>query len=156
MVFVTVGACSSFHRLIQHLDAISPQVRDEIVMQIGESTFEPSNCEFFRYAPSLEEYFSQARLIVSHGGLATLETIRSGKPLIVVPRQEQFKEHFNDHQIEFAELLHLRFDVPYFLDVDQVTPDLLNTFDEVASLGDDNLHMFQKNIRRVLVAGRRE
>ena len=53
---------------------------------------------------------NRADIIITHGGPATfMGAIAKGKKPIVVPRQEKFGEHVNDHQIEFAEQVSERF-----------------------------------------------
>ena len=45
----------------------------------------------------------KADIIITHGGPATfMSAITNGKKPIVVPRQEKFGEHVNDHQVDFA------------------------------------------------------
>ena len=41
--------------------------------------------------------------MITHGGPASfIMPLQIGKTPIVVPRQHQFNEHVNDHQVEFA------------------------------------------------------
>lgn len=43
------------------------------------------------------------RIVITHGGPASfIMPLQIGKTPIVVPRQHQFNEHVNDHQVEFA------------------------------------------------------
>ena len=45
----------------------------------------------------------EADIVITHGGPATfMGVISKGKRPIVVPRQEKFGEHVNDHQMEFC------------------------------------------------------
>lgn len=44
-----------------------------------------------------------ARIVITHGGPASfIMPLQLGKTPIVVPRQQQFNEHVNNHQVEFA------------------------------------------------------
>ena len=53
-----------------------------------------------------ENYIKQSRLVISYAGAGTIETaLRFGKPIIVVPRFEKFKESINDHQLQLTEVL---------------------------------------------------
>ena len=46
---------------------------------------------------------AEARIVITHGGPASfIMTLQIGKTPIVVPRQKQFNEHVNDHQLDFA------------------------------------------------------
>jgi beta-1,4-N-acetylglucosaminyltransferase len=84
MIFVTVGT-NDFDALIEKMDAIAPSLQEPVVMQIGNGEYIPKNCEYFRFAPSLEPYYDTANLILSHGGLGTtLEVLEKGKKLIGV------------------------------------------------------------------------
>ena len=45
----------------------------------------------------------EAHIVITHGGPASfIMPLQMGKTPIVVPRQQQFDEHVNDHQLEFA------------------------------------------------------
>lgn len=44
-----------------------------------------------------------ARIVITHGGPASfIMPLQIGKTPIVVPRQHQFNEHINNHQVEFT------------------------------------------------------
>ena len=46
---------------------------------------------------------ADARIVITHGGPASfIMPLQIGKTPIVVPRQYQYGEHVNDHQVEFA------------------------------------------------------
>ena len=46
---------------------------------------------------------ADARIVITHGGPASfIMPLQIGKTPIVVPRQHQFNEHVNNHQVEFA------------------------------------------------------
>ncbi|MDI6654714.1 MAG: glycosyltransferase, partial [Candidatus Hydrothermarchaeota archaeon] len=48
----------------------------------------------------------EARIVISHGGAGSIIfALRSGKPVVVVPRLKKFDEHVNDHQLELAKQL---------------------------------------------------
>jgi beta-1,4-N-acetylglucosaminyltransferase len=84
VIFVTVGS-TKFIALVRKMDELAPSLGDEVVMQIGNGSYSPKNCRFFRYAASLEPYYDQADLIVAHGGLGTIvEVSERGKKLICV------------------------------------------------------------------------
>lgn len=128
MIYVTVGSPSShgFYRLIKKMDEIAPEICDQVVMQIGDSKYKPFNATYFKYNVFSEsiKLFSEATLVVSHcstGSLLNAKLFRSEKPTIVVPRRKKYKEHFDDHQMELANLIEregdrLRIDVVYEMD----------------------------------------
>jgi len=151
MIFITTGTCSPFDRLISNLDQIALELDEEIVAQVGKSTYIPNNMTFKRFYPSIEPLINRARLVISHGGFSCLEIIQKSKPLIVVPRQRQYGEHFDDHQVEFAELLHLKYKVPYITDIGQLTKDLLGQVNvDIKADKTSNLELFKSTVSSVL------
>jgi UDP-N-acetylglucosamine transferase subunit ALG13 len=96
VIFVTVGT-TDFDALAARMDEIAARLDEEVVIQTGRGAYEPRYARRFRFAPSLDEYYRQARLVVSHGGLGTLiEVLRLGKPLIGVSNPDRFDLHQND------------------------------------------------------------
>lgn len=115
MIFVTVGTHEQpFNRLIKEVDRLKKEgiITDEVFIQTGFSTYEPQYCDWkniISYS-EMEDYMNRADIIITHGGPATfMGAIAKGKKPIVVPRQEKFGEHVNDHQLEFAEQVSERF-----------------------------------------------
>jgi UDP-N-acetylglucosamine transferase subunit ALG13 len=45
---------------------------------------------------------------VCQGADTILDVLRAGKPALAVPRQRQYREAVNDHQVEFVEALAAR------------------------------------------------
>jgi beta-1,4-N-acetylglucosaminyltransferase len=84
MIFVAVGT-TDFDALTMRMDRIAPTLSEEVVLQIGNGRYIPKNCQYFRFAPSLEPYYAQASVVVSHGGLGIItEALERGKKLISV------------------------------------------------------------------------
>jgi beta-1,4-N-acetylglucosaminyltransferase len=84
MIFVAVGT-TDFDALTIKMDAIAPTLPEKVVMQIGNGRYVPKNCQYFRFAPSLDPYYTQANIVVAHGGLGiTTEALERGKKLISV------------------------------------------------------------------------
>lgn len=108
MIFVTVGTHEQpFDRLVEEVDKLKGEgvITDDVVMQTGFSTYEPKYCEWHKLLPysQMVENVHGARIIITHGGPASfIMPLQEGKIPIVVPRQLQFNEHVNDHQVEFA------------------------------------------------------
>lgn len=109
MIFVTVGTHEQpFNRLIECVDKMKQEgkILEDVIIQTGFSTYEPRNCIWSKLIPynEMEKNVADARIVITHGGPASfIMPLRIGKIPIVVPRQHQFNEHINDHQIEFAE-----------------------------------------------------
>lgn len=108
MIFVTVGTHEqAFDRLLKKIDELKRDglIEDDVIMQTGFSTYEPKYCQWKKLLPyqKMREYVDVARIVITHGGPASfIMPLRVGKVPIVVPRQKQYDEHVNDHQLEFA------------------------------------------------------
>ena len=108
MIFVTVGTHEQpFNRLIQKVDELKRDgiIKDDVIIQTGFSTYEPKYCQWSKLIPyqQMIRNVADARIVITHGGPASfIMPLQIGKTPIVVPRQHQFNEHVNDHQVEFA------------------------------------------------------
>lgn len=108
MIFVTVGTHEQqFNRLIKYLDDLKKEgiITEEVIMQTGFSTYTPKFCEWSDLIPykKMQENVKNARIVITHGGPASfIMPLQIGKIPIVVPRQLEFGEHVNNHQLEFA------------------------------------------------------
>lgn len=108
MIFVTVGTHEQpFNRLIEYIDNIKHDgtIREDVFIQTGYSTYEPVYCGWKKLIPyeQMEENIKNARIVISHGGPASfIMPLQFGKIPIVVPRYARFKEHVNDHQVDFV------------------------------------------------------
>jgi beta-1,4-N-acetylglucosaminyltransferase len=101
MIFVAVGTtdCTA---LVKAIDEHSQSLSEEVVMQIGESSYEPQHCKYFRFAPSLTPYYERASVVISHGGVGiTTEVLQHGRPLVAVEDVGQPERH----QREILEVL---------------------------------------------------
>ncbi|HRV96128.1 MAG TPA: glycosyltransferase [Anaerolineae bacterium] len=84
MIFVAVGT-TSFDTLIKAVDELCLNWSEKVVMQIGTGSYEPKNCDYFRFAPSLTPYYEQASVVISHGGVGiTTEVLQFPRPLVAV------------------------------------------------------------------------
>ena len=151
MIFVTVGTHVKFTRLVKHIDLTAPEVKDKIIIQKGSTNYDPKNCESFQWSPSLDNYMNKARLIISHGGLSCLEGLKKfNKPTIIVPRQYKYKEHINDHQVEFAEEIEKRYGVKIIYNISDLTPELLNSYRKIVKIDDKNLKRLQSYLKKII------
>ncbi len=111
MIFVTVGTHKqSFNRLLEKVDNLvaNNKIKEEVIMQIGHSTYEPRNVEWFRFTDfnRFNKIYKNARIIITHGGAGSIiDALSNNKPVIVVPRLKRFNEHVNDHQLDLTSIL---------------------------------------------------
>jgi UDP-N-acetylglucosamine transferase subunit ALG13 len=106
MIFATVGTQLPFDRLIDFLDKwhLKQGVTGSFA-QIGEQGKEPKNMPFAKSLTSLQfaKKIANCKVIVSHAGMGTILTaLQVRKPVVIMPRQVQFGEHRNDHQLATA------------------------------------------------------
>lgn len=111
MIFVTVGTHEQpFDRLLKEIDELKKNkiLRDQVIIQRGYSSYLPKYCmtkKFFSLA-KMTALIDEARIVITHGGPASfIQVLQAGKIPIVVPRQEKYNEHINDHQVDFVKLI---------------------------------------------------
>ncbi len=108
MIFVTVGTHEQqFNRLVECVDQMKEKglLQEEVIIQTGFSTYEPKYCTWQKLLPfqQMVKNVEQARIVITHGGPSSfIMPLQIGKIPIVVPRQKQYEEHVNDHQVDFC------------------------------------------------------
>ena len=96
MIFVTVGTYKG-DELIRSMDELAPHFEEEIIAQIGHSEYEPQNCKFFRFAPSLDGYYENASVVVGQGGVGTMfDLLKRGARFIGVSSSAIPDRHQNE------------------------------------------------------------
>lgn len=120
-VFVTVGT-TCFDALVKAVD--SPEVKEalsekgytNLLIQMGRGTYVPSKVsggatlqvDHFKFSPSIADNMRAASLVISHAGSGSIfETLRLGKPLIVVVNEDLMDNHQSELAEELAERNHL-------------------------------------------------
>ena len=160
MIFLTVGTHEQqFNRLIKCIDDLVREgvIKEEVIMQIGYSTYEPKYCKWFSLIPyaDMETYISKARLIITHGGPATfIMPLQKGKIPIVVPRQYEFNEHVNDHQLEFVKIKSKRMKniIPVYdiKDMENIVKNYSKTVDSMKLNGCNNNINFNNKLSEII------
>ncbi len=115
-LFVTVGTdYHRFDRLVWWLDewlSAGPNVSHVVLQRGTSSTSERTESIDYLQRAQLVREFQLASVVVCHGGPATILECRSnGLVPIVVPREERYDEHVNDHQVDFCERLNAHGDI---------------------------------------------
>ncbi len=108
MIFVTVGTHEQpFNRLIKYIDDVKKNnlIAEDFTIQTGYSTYIPQYCLWQKLYPyqAMIQNIQEAHIVITHGGPSSfLMALQMGKIPIVIPRQKQFGEHVNDHQLTFC------------------------------------------------------
>lgn len=108
MIFVTVGTHEQqFNRLVEYMDNLKADgtIAEDVIIQTGYSDYEPKHCRWQKLYPYQEmlDHVAGARIVITHGGPSSfIMPLQVGKIPVVVPRQKQFEEHVNDHQLDFC------------------------------------------------------
>ncbi|KAF9681618.1 hypothetical protein SADUNF_Sadunf05G0020600 [Salix dunnii] len=122
VVFVTVGT-TLFDALVRTVD--TKEVKQELirkgythlVIQMGRGSYTPTKSDgedgslavdYFTFSPSIADHLRSASLVISHAGSGSVfETLRLGKPLIVVVNEDLMDNHQSELAEELAERKHL-------------------------------------------------
>ena len=139
MIFVTVGTHEQqFNRLIEEIDRLKGNgiIKDEVIMQTGYCTYEPKYCEWSELLPydQMLENVDKADIVITHGGPSSfIMPLQIGKTPIVVPRQYQFNEHVNDHQVEFARNVSKRMGTIISVEDIETLGEIIVNYDQIVS-----------------------
>ena len=149
MIFVTVGTHPDpFTRLVKHMDQLAAQMKEGVIIQKGYTLYTPTSAEYFEWAPTLDSYFKKARIVISHAAMSVIEFAKKyQKPVIMVPRQVRYKEHINDHQVEFAEVFSQKTGISAIGDISVLTAELLKNYKKIPFLDDKNLLKLQQFLK---------
>lgn len=111
LIFVTVGTHEQgMDRLFEQLDKLveSGHIKDDIFAQIGYSDYMPKNYESKKMIgfDEMDEWIKTSDIIITHGGPGSIfHPLQYNKVPIVVPRNPDYEEHVDDHQILFTKRL---------------------------------------------------
>ena len=161
MIFVTVGTHEQpFNRLLEEIDKLveNKVISEEIVCQSGYSTYSPKHftCQKFFDYKQMNDLFTKARLIICHGGPSSfIAPLSIGKVPIVVPRQKQFGEHINGHQLTFCKELYNRgYNIIVIEDIANLDGAVLN-YDKLIETNkklSSNNDIFQSNLKTEILS----
>jgi UDP-N-acetylglucosamine transferase subunit ALG13 len=115
------------------MDLIAAEIEEEVIFQIGNTSYFPQNGRYFRYTTYIDsiKFLQEARLIVSHCSTgAVINAKKFGKPLVVVPRRKAYGEHFDEHQIELAQVIEKEGSVRVVYDIKRLKEEVLRILSE--------------------------
>lgn len=107
-IFVIVGTQEvPFQRLINYAEQLS--LKHDIVIQYGYTPIIEQPNIIYRQFYDQQQYLALVKgadLILCHGGAGTIfDMLKLHKNIIVVPREAQYQEHVDNHQLELAQKL---------------------------------------------------
>jgi len=111
LIFLTVGTHEQgLDRLLIELDRLVEvgEIKHEVFAQIGYSKYIPKNYQYKEMLSykDMDTYVKTSDIVITHGGPGSIfHPLQYGKIPIVVPRNPEFKEHVDDHQILFTKRL---------------------------------------------------
>ncbi len=160
MIFVTVGTHEQqFNRLIKFIDELKRDkvIVEDVIMQTGFCTYQPKYCEWHKLISykDMEKNVRDARIVITHGGPASfIMPLQIGKVPIVVPRQEIFHEHVNNHQVDFAKQIEKRMGtiIPIY-NIEDLKDTIINYDSIVASMNSSmgsNNKQFNKKLGKIV------
>jgi UDP-N-acetylglucosamine transferase subunit ALG13 len=98
-----------FDRLIRCMDEWAAATGEvDLLAQIGTGDFVPRHMRHQRRLSHADfaAAMAAAEIVVAHAGMGTVITAgRFGRPLVLLPRHEEWGEHTTDHQIATANWL---------------------------------------------------
>lgn len=126
-LFVPLGTQKfQFSRLVIALNKLVEEKKyapSEILMQ--SSLYEVQPLFQHKTLISLADFehsIRQAEVVVTHSGVNTIITcMKMNKPLVIVPRLKEFGEHVDNHQLEIAELMEVKFKVLVIRNMDELS-----------------------------------
>ena len=130
MIFVIVGMhFQGFERLVKKMDEIAGKINEKVVMQIGNTQYEPKNAEFFKFKDyqEMKILMRKAKYVVCQGAMSAIDSLILGTPVIAIPRSKEQKEAINDHQLIFAKKLEEMGLIELKEDVDELENNLFSS-----------------------------
>lgn len=135
MIFVTVGTHEQqFNRLVKYMDEWASQHEEDVVIQTGYSTYEPKYAKWQKLFPyqEMSRKIQEARVVITHGGPSSfIAPLQIGKTPIVIPREKQYNEHVNDHQVKFCRQVEKRMGIILVVEEINKLGEMIDNYDSL-------------------------
>jgi UDP-N-acetylglucosamine transferase subunit ALG13 len=85
-----------FPRLARAVEELASRSAEEIVVQLGFTTYPPRGTQCFNFLPrqELHSLIRRADIVITHGGFATIsDCLELGKKIVAVPRKNELGEN---------------------------------------------------------------
>ena len=139
MIFLTVGSELVFNRMVKAVDEWAADNETvQIIAQTGksiDSDYFPKNMEIKSVVSPAEytRYCTEADFLIAHAGMGSIITaLTTGKPIVIMPRREKFRETRNDHQVATAKRFASRDGIFVALNEDEIATAIEKAQDFVA------------------------
>jgi len=108
LLFATVGATLPFDRLVAAVAELKANgaITETVFVQTGEGGLAPDGIETVETLPfeAMLERLRRSDIVVCHGGTGSMITaLRMGCRVVVMPRQFELGEHYDNHQSEITQ-----------------------------------------------------
>ena len=111
-ILVTIGSMveKKFTRLFKIIDELCEEKiinGNDVVAQVGQDDYKAKYFKTFDMISDdkFKELIDNSDLIITHAGTGTVTTcLKKNKKVIIFPRMAKYDEHYDDHQLELAEL----------------------------------------------------
>ena len=132
MIFITVGTHEQgMDRLFIEIDKLIERgiIEEDVFAQIGYSNYLP---KYYKYKKmigydEMDDYVKNGDIIITHGGPGSIfHPLQYGKIPIVVPRNPEFDEHVDNHQILFTKKLEMNKKIIAVYDIKNLKETILN------------------------------
>lgn len=153
-IFSTVGSQQfQFNRLIKALDQLGLNRKYEIFVQIGYSTYTPSNINFVKFMDRkmFEEHIKECDIVITHAGTGSIiSSLRIGKPVIAIPRLKKYGEHVDNHQLEILNIFSSKNYLLGLTDINELEPLISKASKHKFSKYISNTDNFISNLREII------
>lgn len=158
LIFITVGTHEQgMDRLFKQIDDLieSNQIKDEVFAQIGYTNYIPKNFKYQKMIgfDEMDEWIRKSDIIITHGGPGSIfHPLQYGKIPIVIPRNPDFKEHVDNHQILFAKRLEENKKILAVYEIEKII-DIIENYDSKIKkclISKQNVEVFIKKLDDIL------
>lgn len=131
MIFLTVGTHEQgFDRVVKYIDDLAGKgIIKDVFIQLGYTDYIPQHCEYKKMIGynEMNSYVEKSDIIITHGGPGSIMLPWAFNKLpIVVPRNPEYDEHVDNHQILFAKRLEKENKILAVYDIDTLEEKIIN------------------------------
>jgi UDP-N-acetylglucosamine transferase subunit ALG13 len=147
-VFLVVGTLFPFDRLVKVVDDWAGTNKEiKVTGQVGRGKYQTAHIETHEklVAQEFNRVFEESDLIIAHAGMGIiLKSLVANKPIIVLPRRLELKEHTTNHQVDTAlafeklNYIHIAWDVDQLKEL-LAEPGKIQSKKEIGEYASDSL-----------------